>query len=103
MELNMYACAAGEKLLGPRSTFGLLLGQSDFEWRLEGESCNVNPVEEYAPSIVTRRRWRLAGLAAGQDLTLVGRCVSEATARYVDRVGLATRSDLPSTIVAVYL
>jgi hypothetical protein len=25
------------------------------------------PVEEYAPNIVTRRRWRLAGLNAGQD------------------------------------
>jgi len=39
----------------------------DFEWRLERESCIVNPVEEYAPNIVTSRRWWLARLAAGQD------------------------------------
>jgi hypothetical protein len=41
--------------------------QPDFEWRLERESYTVNPVEEYAPIIVTSRRWRVAGLAAGQD------------------------------------
>jgi hypothetical protein len=36
--------------------------QSDFEWRVERESCIVNPVEEYAPKSATSRRWRLAGL-----------------------------------------
>jgi hypothetical protein len=34
----------------------------DFEWPAERESYSITPVEEYAPKIVTGRRWRLAGL-----------------------------------------
>jgi putative transposase len=45
----------------------LIAAQPNFEWRLESESCSINPVGENAPNIVTRRGWRLAGLAASQD------------------------------------
>jgi hypothetical protein len=46
--------------------------QSDFEWRAERESYTVNPVEEYAPKIVTSRRWRLAGLLRVRTRDVIG-------------------------------